>query len=240
MNKNFLFLAISFVLINATGCQHIQTAVDSTVGAISKGVNAYDGWVSKGTQRVWDEMSNKEIRNKFLVLSNISNNNVIVLNPSLINDKFKLEKRTMGSIHLEKYINHEANFSEANRKINNGIYISEKDLASKMFIEQALAKGHQVHMYKKNINKDLNNGLVQSITEFNGAANRYDVDPAFVEFDKNGSPVAIMTRSWQTISAIGVDSRIYTNIYFAQDALRWFENNFSNRYLEDSLLRKYN
>lgn len=120
MDKNFLFLAISFALINVTGCQHIQTAADSTVGAISKGVNAYDGWVSKGAQ------------------------------------------------------------------------------------------------------------------------NRYDVDPAFVEFDKNGSPVAIMTRSWQTISAIGVDSRLYTNIYFAQDALRWFENNFSNRYLEDSLLRKYN
>ena len=239
MNQNFLFLAGSFFAINLVGCQHIQTAADSTVGAISKGVNAYDGWVSKGTQRVWDEMSNKDIRNKFLVLSSRSDNNVIILNQSLINDKFKLEKRTMGSIHLEKYINHEANFNEANRKINNGIYISEKDLASKMFIEQALAQGHQVRMYKKNINSDLNRGLVQSITEFNGAQNRYDVDPAFVEFDKNGSPVAIMTRSWQTISAIGVDSRIYTNIYFAQDALRWFENNFSNRYLEDSLIRVY-
>lgn len=156
-----------------------------------------------------------------------------------MNDKFKLEKRTMVSIYLEKYINHEANFNEANRKINNGIYISEKDLASKMFIDQALVKGHQVRMYKKNINGDLNRGLVQSITEFNGAVNRYDVDPAFVEFDKDGSPIAIMTRSWQTISAIGVDSRIYTNIYFTQDAMRWFENNFSNRYLEDSLIRTY-
>lgn len=239
MNKNFLFLAGSFFAVNLVGCQHIQTVADRTTGAISKGITAYDGWVSKGTQRLWDEMLNKEIRNKFLVLSNRSDNNVIILNQSLMNDKFKLEKRTMGSIHLEKYINHEANFNEANRKINNGIYISEKDLASKMFIEQALAKGHQVRMYKKNINSDLNRGLVQSITEFNGAANRYDVDPAFVEFDKEGSPVAIMTRSWQTISAIGVDSRIYTNIYFAQDALRWFENNFSNRYLEDSLIRVY-
>ena len=240
MNQNILFLAVSFFAINLVGCQQMQTVTDSTTGAISKGITAYDGWVSKGTQRVWDEMLNKDIRNKFLVLSSLSDNNVIILNQSLMNDKFKLEKRTMGSIYLEKYINHEANFNEANRKINNGIYISEKDLASKMFIEQALAKGHQVHMYKKNINSDLNRGLVQSITEFNGAVNRYDVDPAFVEFDKDGSPVAIMTRSWQTISAIGVDSRIYTNIYFAQDALRWFENNFSNRYLEESLIRKYN
>ena len=239
MNQNILFLAVSFFAVNLVGCQQMQTVTDSTTGAISKGITAYDGWVSKGTQRVWDEMLNKDIRNKFLVLSSRSDNNVIILNQSLLNDKFKLEKRTMGSIYLEKYINHEANFNEANRKINNGIYISEKDLVSKMFIEQALAKGHQVRMYKKNINSDLNRGLVQSITEFNGAANRYDVDPAFVEFDKNDSPIAIMTRSWQTISAIGVDSRIYTNIYFTQDAMRWFENNFSNRYLEDSLIRTY-
>ncbi|MDO5544147.1 MAG: hypothetical protein Q4F77_12735 [Acinetobacter sp.] len=241
MNKIFQFLVGSCIVINLSGCQQIQTAADSTVGVISKGISAYDGWVSKGTQHVWDEMSNKEIRNKFLVLSKTSNNNnVITLNSLLLNDKFKLEKRTMGTIFLEKYINHEANFSEANRKINNGIYISEKDLASKMFIEQALAQGHQVRMYKNNINRDLNRGLVQTIIEFQGAQNRYDVDPAFVEFDKNGSPVAIMTRSWQTISAIGVDSRIYTNIYFTQDALRWFENNFSNRYLEDSLIRTFN
>lgn len=239
MKKNFLFLVGGFFVINLVGCQHIQTVADSTTSVISKGITAYDGWVSKGTQRVWDEMLNKDIRNKFLFLSSVSDNNVIILNQSLMNDKFKLEKRTMGSIYLEKYINHEANFNEANRKINNGIYISEKDLASKMFIEQALAKGHQVRMYKKNINSDLNRGLVQSITEFNGAVNRYDVDPAFVEFDKDGSPIAIMTRSWQTISAIGVDSRIYTNIYFTQDAMRWFENNFSNRYLEDSLIRTY-
>ena len=239
MNQNILFLAVSFFAVNLVGCQQMQTVTDSTTGAISKGITAYDGWVSKGTQRVWDEMLNKDIRNKFLVLSSRSDNNVIILNQSLLNDKFKLEKRTMGSIYLEKYINHEANFNEANRKINNGIYISEKDLVSKMFIEQALAKGHQVRMYKKNINTDLNRGLVQSITEFNGAANRYDVDPAFVEFDKNDSPIAIMTRSWQTISAIGVDSRIYTNIYFTQDAMRWFENNFSNRYLADSLIRTY-
>lgn len=239
MKKNFLFLVGGFFVINLVGCQHIQTVADSTTSVISKGITAYDGWVSKGTQRVWDEMLNKDIRNKFLFLSSVSDNNVIILNQSLMNDKFKLEKRTMGSIYLEKYINHEANFNEANRKINNGIYISEKDLASKMFIEQALAKGHQVRMYKKNINSDLNRGLVQSITEFNGAVNRYDVDPAFVEFDKDGSPIAIMSRSWQTISAIGVDSRIYTNIYFTQDAMRWFENNFSNRYLEDSLIRTY-
>ncbi|MDC5511754.1 hypothetical protein NRA54_19320, partial [Acinetobacter baumannii] len=97
------------------------------------------------------------------------------------------------------------------------IYISEKDLAAKMFIEQALAKGNEVKQYKKNINALINQGLKQPITEFNGASNRYDVDPVLIEFDKSGSPVAIMSRTWQTISAIGVDSRIYTNIYFGNE-----------------------
>lgn len=46
-----------------------------------------------------------------------------------------------------------------------------------------------------------------------------------------------MTRSWQTIAAIGVASRIYTNIYFGEATMRWFENNFSNRYLENALIR---
>lgn len=238
MNKFKILSTTVLSTVILTGCQQIQTVANSTVSTISKGVQAYDGWVSKGTQRVWDEMQNPNLRDKFLVLTQDSDNNsVMKLNPNLLNDKYKLDKRTSGAIYLEKYITHQANFAEANRQINQGIYISEKDLASKLFIEQALAQGHEVRMYKKNLNRDLNQGLVQRINQFQGAVNRYDVDPAFVEFDKSGSPVAIMTRSWQTISAIGVDSRIYTNIYFSQDALRWFENNFSNRYLEDSLIR---
>ncbi|MDC4781232.1 hypothetical protein OHV82_05945 [Acinetobacter baumannii] len=239
MNKLNILFIISLSVANLTGCQQIQTMANGTVNTLSKGVQAYDGWVSKGTMRIWDGMQNKSIRNKFLVLSQNGNNNIIKLNQSLINDKYKLEKRTFDAIYLEKYITHQANFNEANRKISNGIYISEKDLAAKMFIEQALAKGNEVKQYKKNINALINQGLKQPITEFNGASNRYDVDPVLIEFDKSGSPIAIMSRTWQTISAIGVDSRIYTNIYFGNETMRWFENNFSNRTLEDSLIRIY-
>lgn len=146
---------------------------------------------------------------------------------------------SFNAIYLEKYITHQSNFSEANRKIDTGIYISEKDLAAKMFIEKALAKGNDVHQYKKNINALINRSLKQPIADFSGASNRYDVDPALIEFNKAGSPVAIMTRSWQTISAIGVDRRIYTNLYFGSETMRWFENSISNRTLEDSLIRTY-
>lgn len=234
-------LLITSVLIGGLflgGCQHVKTATDSTVGMISKGINAYDGWIGQGNVRVYDEMANHAIRDKFLSLKKESENySAIRLNQVLLDDKYKLEKRTFTAIYLEKYVTHQANFGEANRQIDRGIYVSEKDLAAKLFIEQALAQGHEVRMYKKNVNAAINEGLAQAITAFNGASNRYNVDPAFIEFDKQGQPVALMTRSWQTISAIGVDSRIYTNIYFGTDTLRWFENNFSNRFLEDNLIR---
>ncbi|WP_407499171.1 hypothetical protein [Acinetobacter baumannii] len=239
MNKLNILIFISLLSGNLIGCQQMQTMADSTVNTLSKGVQAYDGWVSKGTLRVWETMKDKSIRDKFLVLSQDGNNNIIKLNKALLSDKYKLENRSFDAIYLEKYITHEANFNEANRKINNSIYISEKDLAAKMFIEQALAKGNEVRQYKKNVNALINQGFRQSITEFNGALNRYDADPALIEFDKSGNPIAIMTRSWQIISAIGVDSRIYTNIYFGSDAMRWFQNNFSNRTLENSLIRIY-
>lgn len=233
-------LTISCILVvTLAGCQQMQQAANSTITSISKGVQAYDGWIGKGSVKAWGEMRDENIRNKFLVLSSESENNSITLNQVLLNDKYKLEKRTFDAIFLEKYITHQANFSEANRRIDNGIYISEKDLAAKLFIEQALARGNEVRMYKKSVNAAINNNLRQAITNFNGASNRYDADPVFVEFDKNGSPVSIMTRSWQTISAIGVDSRIYTNIYFGKDMMRWFENNYSNRYLENNFLRTY-
>jgi hypothetical protein len=233
-------LTISCILVvTLAGCQQMQQAANSTITSISKGVQAYDGWIGKGNVKAWGEMRDENIRNKFLVLSSESENNSITLNQVLLNDKYKLEKRTFDAIFLEKYITHQANFSEANRRIDNGMYISEKDLAAKLFIEQALARGNEVRMYKKSVNAAINNNLRQAITNFNGASNRYDADPAFVEFDKNGSPVSIMTRSWQTISAIGVDSRIYTNIYFGKDMMRWFENNYSNRYLENNFIRTY-
>lgn len=230
---------ITFFSLALVGCLQMQEAANSTVKTISKGVQAYDGWVSNGTVKVWSDMRDENIRNKFLVLSSKGNNNVITLNSALLKDKYKLEKRTFDAIFLEKYITHQANFSEANRRINNGIYVSEKDLAAQLFIEQALARGNEVRLYKKDVNASLNNNLRQAITAFNGASNRYDVDPALIEFDKEGSPISIMTRSWQTVSAIGVDSRIYTNVYFGADMMRWFENNYTNRYLENNLIRTY-
>lgn len=238
MYKKSLIIFTALTAISLGGCQHMQDAANTTMGTVSKGIQAYDGWVSKGRKRVWDEMANPAIRDKFLVLNQNSNgNNQMKLNPLLVNDKFELKERNFSTIYLEKYVFQESNFDEANRRIRNGAYISEKDLAAKLFIEQALAQGHEVRMYKASLNAEINQHLKQTIIEFKGAQNNYGFDPVFIEFDQTGSPVAIMTRSWQTVSVIGVASRVYTNIYFGQATMRWFENNFSNRYLENTLIR---
>lgn len=237
MNKKYFSLAL-FMPFFLAGCQQLETVKNLANTTLDQGIAALDKMGSKGSENTWNGFQNKSIRDTFLTLTTTQNGaKVIEINPRLKQAKFGIEKRNSSYIFLNTYVLHEANFSEANRKIRMGAYIAEKDLAAKMFVEQALAQGHEVRVYKSPVNRAINDKFVQAIVEFKGAENSYGLDNAFVEFDKTGSPVAIMTRSWQTISTIGVDSRIYTQIYFAADGMRIFENSFGNKFLEDNLIR---
>lgn len=239
MKVKGLILTLSAALF-FTGCQSVQTVADSTKKSFNQGTTKFGDWMEKSSLNEYENITHKGIRDKFLWIEQQENGRKRVqLAKPLIAAKYGIEKKNINSLFLVTYVNHEANFIEANRKIKNGIYNSEQDLAAKYFVDQARANGHEVRVYKSAISGRVNNGLVQPIKEFSGAANLYDNDPVFVEYDKDKRVVAIMTRSWQTISAIGVDSRIYTNIYFGGDGLRWFENNFSNSYLDNALLRVY-
>ena len=239
MKRNgLLALLISGSIL--TGCQQIDSISNSTANTFNKGKNAFGDWVEKSSFNEFQQMTNTSIRDKFLFYVNDERDRkVVYLAKPLVASGFNIEKRTTGTIHLVKLVNHEGTFAEANRRINNGIYNSEKDLPAKYFVDQARAQGHEVRVYKSFLSSQVNGGLVQVIKDFDGANNRYDVDPVYVEFNKENRPVAIMTRSWQTLAGIGVDSRIYTNIYFAQDGLRWFENRFTNSTLDNALLRVY-
>lgn len=233
-------LAILTSTLLFTGCQTVQSIGDSTVKSITKGTSSIGDWMESSSLKEFENMSHKGIRDKFLWIEEQENGRKRVqLAKPLIAANFKQEKRSINYLFLVLNANHEANFVEANRRIINGIYNSEKDLAAKYFVDQARANGHEVRVYKSAISGRVNYGLVQPIKQFEGAHNLYDVDPVFVEYDKNGRVKAIMTRSWQTLAGIGVDSRIYTNIYFGGEGLRWFENSFSNSYLQDNLLTVY-
>lgn len=238
--KGILFPILGVIALTVSGCQQIDNMVDKTSSTISNTGNSIGNWMEKGALDGFEAMTHKSIRDKFLWLEKADNGRTKVqLAKPLIAAKFEQKKRMSTGLFLVSYVNHESNYAEANRKIRNGIYNSEQDLAAKYFVDQAKANGHEVHVYKSYLSGKVNSGLAQQINSYKGASNLYDVDPVFVEYDKSKRPVAIMTRSWQTLAGIGVDSRIYTNIYFGQDALRWFENSFTNSQLQDALLRIY-
>lgn len=228
--KKLLLTALMAVSVTGfTGCQTIEKASSHISGVISK-----------QQEDLYNNMVNTHIRDAFFYSTrNESGNFEIHLAKPLVAANFHLESKDRGTIFLKRDVNHEGNAEEAYRKLRSGVYNSEKDLPAKYFVDQAKAQGHEVRVYKSYISGKVNAGLRQKVVQFNGASTTFDNDPVFVEYDKNGRAVAIMTRSWLTAENVGAMNVIYTNIYTAQDGLTWFENNFSNTYLDGALLRVY-
>lgn len=232
-------LTVSAVLL-LTGCQATQSIYDSTKSTVNSGFNKIGTMVETAQLNDYEKVQNKEIRNKFTRIQQTENGRKkINLPQELLDAKFTMYNFNPTTIHLSKFANHEANFAEANRWILQGNYKSQDDLPAKYFIAQAKAKGHEVRQYKSAISERVNRGLKPPIEPYKGSSNLYGVDPVFVEYDKNGNVVALMTRSWQSLSAIGVDSRLFTSIYFGDDATNWFQNYFLNNHLEHTLQRTY-
>lgn len=219
-------IASTVILI---GCQTLKTATSALSNAMSK-----------QQESLYNGITNTNIRDKFFYTThNEGESFQIHLAKPLVAAGFQIKKKDSNTLFLRKDVNHEGNVEDAFRQMRNGIYNSEKDLVAKYFVDQARAQGHEVRVYKKYVGATVNSVLRQEVVEFSGATNTFDNDPAFVEFDKSGHAVAIMTRTWQTAENIGVMNVIFTNIYFGRDALDWFENSFSNSYLDDALLRVY-
>ena len=127
MKRNgLLALLISGSIL--TGCQQIDSISNSTANTFNKGKNAFGDWVEKSSFNEFQQMTNTSIRDKFLFYVNDERDRkVVYLAKPLVASGFNIEKRTTGTIHLVKLVNHEGTFAEANRRINNGIYNSEKE-----------------------------------------------------------------------------------------------------------------
>ncbi|EOZ8645486.1 hypothetical protein ACQWTT_001237 [Acinetobacter baumannii] len=208
--------------------------------AIEKASSALSTAISKQQEDLYNNMANTKIRDAFLYTTRDEKGAFeIHLAKPLIAANFQLKSKDRGTIFLRRDVNHEGNAQEALRRIRTNAYNSEKDLPAKYFVDQAKAQGHEVRVYKSYISGKVNAGLRQEVVEFSGATNTFDNEPVFVEYDKNGRAVAIMTRTWQTAENVGAMNVIFTNIYFARDGLTWFENSFSNTYLDGALLRVY-
>lgn len=229
MKKLFLTALMAIAVTGFTGCQSIEKASSHISGVISK-----------QQEDLYNNMANTHIRDAFFYTTRNENGSFeINLAKPLVAANFKLDGKDRGTIFLKRDVNHEGNAEDAYRKLRTGVYNSEEDLPAKYFVDQAKAQGHEVRVYKSYISGKVNAGLRQKVESFSNASATYDNDPVFVEYDKNGRVVAIMTRSWLTAENIGAMNVIYTNIYMARDGLTWFENNFSNSYLDGALLRVY-
>ncbi|MDP7848844.1 hypothetical protein [Acinetobacter baumannii] len=229
MKKLLLSALLAVSVTGFTGCQSIEKA-SSHISSV----------ISKQQEDLYNNMVNTHIRDAFFYTTrNDKGAFEIHLAKPLVAAGFNLESKDRGTFYLKRDVNHEGNVQDAFREMRSGVYNSEKDLPAKYFVDQAKAQGHEVRVYKSYVSGKVNAELRQKAVQFSGATLTFDNDPVFVEYDKSGQAVAIMTRTWLTAENIGVMNVIYTNVYTARDGLRWFENNFSNSYLDNALLRVY-
>ena len=98
-------------------------------------------------------------------------------------------------------------------------------------------RGNTVKIYRPLMTKKLNQLFTQPFEPMQQTAEWYSKDIALIEFDNNNRPVSIMTRAHQAFTTIGVNSSMYTTIFFGNGNMRHFENNVSNSLLEDAYLR---
>ena len=229
MKKVLLSALLAVTVTGFTGCQSIEKASSHISGVISK-----------QQEDLYNNMVNTHIRDAFFYTTRSDTGTFEMhLAKPLVAAGFNLESKDRGTFYLKRDVNHEGNVEDAFREMRSGIYNSEKDLPAKYFVDQAKAQGHEVRVYKSYVSGKVNAELRQKAVRFSGATLTFDNDPVFVEYDKSGQAVAIMTRTWLTAENIGVMNVIYTNVYTARDGLRWFENNFTNSYLDNALLRVY-
>lgn len=227
MKKVLLSFLLSVSLLS--GCQ--------TFNELSDGVSQY---VANGHKSLYDNIVNKDIRNAFLIPLTTDKGlfNYSLAKP-LVAAKFKIHKINTGMLVIEHFTSAYGETQDALKAIRIRQYNAAADLPAKYFVDQARAHGNTVIVYKAAISGSINAGLWQPPIEFKGSFANYGNEPVFVEFDKTGSPIAIMTRTWQTHENIGTGNTLYTNIYFARDALTWFQNNFSNSYLDNYTMKIY-
>lgn len=237
-SKQIKIAVLITVLGSLMGC---ESTGSSQGGFLANTMNAIAESAERQTVERWDNASNKTMRDAFLVKEiNEKGRSTISLVKPLLDVQFKLDKHTTSSIFLRSELKNLPSMSDVDSYISRGIYNTEQDLASKYFIEQARKQGHVVKVYRPALAGDINRGLIQRAEPMNNAYPVYGAEPALVEYDKDGRPVAIMTRTWLKTQLVWVNAWLYTNIYTSGDGIRWFENNFGNDVLANNLMRTYN
>lgn len=118
---------------------------------------------------------------------------------------------------------------------------SSTDLIAQRYIKVAKSRGSMVKMYKTSVNTAISRVIPNSNKMNNSPYRRYDLDPAFIEFDKDGKIKSILIRKhvFSSVRMFGGirwlhhrDSQI---IY--GNKIRTIEINIGNDVLENGYIR---
>lgn len=114
---------------------------------------------------------------------------------------------------------------------------SSRDQIAQIFIATAKARGDTVRLYKSPVNKTINSILAEERISNYYVANRYDLDPALIEFSPDGRVVSALVRVAKVGRNIAtLDGIFCSRIYFGTNKTL-MENHLGNRFLDDNLIQ---
>jgi len=159
------------------------------------------------------------------------------LTPTVTASNFEPYKLTANQLVMRRKELSASNMGEMHSLMARLSNDAESDGASVTFINNARSRGNEVRVYRPAMTAALNRLFAQPIKPLPQSAEWYDRDVSLVEYDPQGRPVALLLRAYQAQTSIGVNAYQYVQAITGAAPMRHFENNVSNRMLEDNQLR---
>ena len=118
-----------------------------------------------------------------------------------------------------------------------GNFDSSDDDIAKTFINNAKANGNSVKMYKRDVNAIMSSSLPKTWKLAN-LDSAYNLDNAFIEYDKDGRMVAVLARMHYYGKSLGYSNTRISFVGFKYWA-RQVENQVGNAYLTNGFITEF-
>ncbi|MDR9500097.1 MAG: hypothetical protein RI556_13045 [Hydrogenovibrio sp.] len=174
-----------------------------------------------------------EMVDAFYRLSNGGKN--IVLPQAVKHENFYVDDINAFNIVFKKRLFHATNMPEMNRTMHQYLYASETDALSRTFISAAKNRGNQVKLFRPRLTKRVNQIYAKPFEPTEHSREWYGRDPFMMEFEDD-RPKSFMVRAHQVQTSLAVRSYLYSSIFIGDEAMRVFENQMGNFYLNDAFI----
>lgn len=142
-------------------------------------------------------------------------------------------------IVLQRQVNSVPNLAQARDELPDHASYLTDDLPAKRFIAAAKSRGDKVKLYKPSMGYLINSNIKHAFNTLPDKTTyeRFDLSNAIIEFDRDGSIRAFMTKSYQATTTIGSNTHEYVNFYFGKANGRQLENRISNGQFAEAYVR---